>query len=289
MVGRAPDGLTATYPIQGGVVSDFDGVEYMLKALVEQVHAAKKVLSQRPVMILSLPCGISEVEQRAVVEAARACGARKVYLIQEPVAAALGAGVDIFSEKASMVVDIGGGTTDIAILASGRDLVTKSIRHASNDITTALKQFVRDEYSLQIGERTAEEIKIGLGSLGSKTKNRSLVVRGRSAVTGLPQELELTSEKIKNVISKQLRPIAEAIKTLLDEAPTEVVADILSSGIQLTGGGALIPGVDQFLRSETHVDVSVPTNPLTAVVEGSMVALSDPKKYGKIVTVASRE
>lgn len=280
MVGRTPKSIIATQPLVNGVVSDYEITEHMLRMFVDQLHNDHKVLFQRPRMIVGLPCGVTEVEKRAVEEAARSSGARKVYLIQEPIAAAIGSGIDVLGENGSIIVDIGGGTTEIAVIANGRPVITKSLRIAGDEMNDALRQFIREEYSLQIGARTAEDIKTGVGIVGGgDQKSRSMQVRGRNVVTGLPQEIEVTSEKVKSILTKQLRPIIEAVKGVLDETPPELISDIMKDGIHLAGGGALITGIDRLLRSETHIDVNIPKNALTAVVEGASIALANPLTY----------
>ena len=279
MVGRTPKSIIAMQPLVDGVVSDYEVTEYMLRSFVDRLHRVHRVLFQRPMMIVGLPCGVTEVEKRAVEEAAKSSGARKVYLIQEPIAAAIGTGVDVLGEKGSMIVDIGGGTTEIAVIANGVPVITKSVRIAGDEINDAIRQHVREEYGLQIGERTAEDIKTTIGVVGTNHTSRSMSVRGRNVLTGLPQEIEVTGDMIKGTISKQLRPIIEAVKGVLDETPPELISDIMQDGIHLAGGGSLITGIDRLLRSESHIDVNVPKNALTAVVEGAAIALANPAMY----------
>lgn len=279
MLGRTPKNIKASQPVIDGVVSDYEVTEYMLKSFVSTLHKNHKVLMQRPRIVIGLPCGVTEVEKRAVEEAARSAGARKVYLIQEPIAAAIGSGIDIMNERGSMIVDIGGGTTEIAVIAGGRAIITRSIRIAGDEITEAIRQYIRDEYSLQIGERTAEDIKHTIAIVAGEAKNRSTIIRGRNVINGLPQELEINSDMIKNVVAKQLRPIIEAIKSVVDETPPELISDIMKDGMYIAGGGALITGIDRLIRSETHINVNSPKNALTAVVEGAAIALANPLKY----------
>ncbi len=281
MVGRTPRSIVASQPLVNGVVSDYEVTEQMLRNFIDNLHSKHRVLFQRPRMIVGLPCGVTEVERRAVEEAAKASGARKVYLIQEPVAAAIGLGIDVLAEKGSMVVDIGGGTTEIAVIANGSPVITKSVRIAGDEMNDAIRQFVREEYGLQIGERSAEDIKTTVGIVGTSDKPRSMSVRGRNVVTGLPQEMDISSDMVKPVITKQLRPIIEAIKSVIDETPPELISDIMQDGIHLAGGGSLISGIERLLRSETHIDVNVPKNALTAVVEGASIALANPLTFKK--------
>lgn len=286
MIGRTPRSIIAARPLVDGVVSDFEITEYMLKNFVHRLHNQHKVLIQRPRMIVGLPSGVTEVEKRAVEEAARSAGARRIFLIEEPIAAAIGAGVSLMDEKGSMIVDIGGGTTEIALISSGGVVLTRSLRIAGDEITETMIRFMRNEFNLLIGERTAEDIKTTIGIVGPSTKNKRMKVRGRNILTGLPQEITLRSDSIKKSLSNQLRPIIDAIKTILEEAPPELLSDVMEKGIVVAGGGGLITGIDKLIEQETRVHARVPKNALTAVVEGALIALSDIKKYEGVVLVS---
>jgi rod shape-determining protein MreB len=275
----------AVQPLVDGVVSDFEITEHMLRSFVRRIHRMHRVLSQRPRMIVGLPSGVTEVERRAVEEAARSAGAKRVYLIEEPIAAAIGSGLDIHKENAVMIIDIGGGTTEIAVIANGSSIISRSIRIAGDELTAAIISFMRDEFNQQIGVPTAEDIKINIGMVGGKMTPRSMIVRGRNTVTGLPIEIELSSDMIRGCMTRQLRPIVDAIRSVLDEVPTEVLSDIMDNGIHLAGGGALITGIDRYLRSETHVTVRIAENALTAVVEGAARVLADPQKYRQSILI----
>lgn len=279
MVGRTPKSILAMQPLVDGVVSDFEVTQHMLRSFVHDIHRQHRVLSSRPRMIIGLPSGVTEVEKRAVEEAARSSGARTILLIQEPVAAAIGTGIDILSERGSLIVDIGGGTTEIAVMANGVPILSRSIRIAGDELNDVIMSYVRDEFNLQIGKRTAEDVKINIGMVGGKAEPRSMLIRGRNIVTGLPQEIEISSDMVKTPLTRQLRPIIEAVKSLLDETPPEIISDIMEEGMYVAGGGALITGIDRLLRSETHIDVHVPQNALTAVVEGASIALANPQLY----------
>ena len=283
MVGRTPKAIIAARPLVDGVVSDFEITEHMLKHFVHTIHHLHKVLVRRPRMVVGLPSGVTEVEKRAVEEAAKSSGARKIYLIEEPVAAAIGAGLDITDERGCMVVDIGGGTTEIAVLASGGVVVSRSLRIAGDEMTETLIQFIRDEYNLQIGERTAEEIKMRIGAVYTHSDPKSMPVRGRNVITGLPQEIELTSEMVRQPLSKQVRPIVDGVKIVLEETPPELISDIMQRGIVVAGGGGLIAGLDVLIQQESHIEVVVPKNALTAVVEGAAIALKDPERYKDVL------
>lgn len=279
MIGRTPKYIEAVRPIVDGVVSDYEKTEQMLNKYINRLYANNKSITRRPKIIMSLPSEVTEVEQRAVVEVAKSIGARKVYLINESVAAAIGLGLDIHSEKASMIVDIGGGTTEIAVVSSSHTVTAKSIRVAGDEVNEAIRRAVRDEFSLQIGERTSEDLKIGIGVVGGKTKSQSMKIRGRNVVSGLPHEIEVNSNFLKPIIIKQMQPIIDAVKSVLDEAPPEIISDIMDAGIYMAGGGSMIMGIDNLLRSETHISVNMPKNAITAVVEGASIALSDTRLY----------
>lgn len=283
MVGRTPKSIITAQPLIDGVVSDFEITEYMLKSFIQRLHREHRVLLQRPRMIVGLPCGVTEVEKRAVEEAARSAGARKIYLIEEPVAAAIGAGLDITGESGVMIVDIGGGTTEIAVLAGGNVVVAKSLRIAGDEISETITQFMRDEYNMQIGERTAEDIKTRIGAVYKHSDVKTMPVRGRNYITGLPQEIELSSDVLTKPLSKQVRPILDSVKMILEETPAELIADIMQKGIYVAGGGGLIGGIDHLIRQESQIEVVVPKNALTAVVEGASIALSQPDRYKDVL------
>lgn len=285
MVGRTPKSIITAQPLIDGVVSDFEITEHMLKSFINRLHREHRVLMQRPRMIVGLPSGVTEVEKRAVEEAARSAGARKIYLIEEPVAAAIGSGLDITGESGVMIVDIGGGTTEIAVLAGGNVVLSKSLRIAGDELSEFIMQFVRDEYNIQIGERTAEKIKTRIGAVYSHSDAKTIPVRGRNYITGLPQEIELSSDVLAKPMAKQVRPIIDGVKTVLEETPAELISDIMQKGIYVAGGGGLIGGIDHLIRQESHIEVVVPKNALSAVVEGAAIALSQPEKYKDVLMV----
>ena len=286
MIGRTPRSIIAAKPLVDGVVSDFEITELMLKSFVDRLHREHRVLVQRPRMIVGLPSGVTEVEKRAVEEAARSSGARRIYLIEEPIAAAIGSGMKLDDEIGSMIVDIGGGTTEIAILASGGVVMTRSLRIAGDELTTAVHHVLRDEYNMLIGERTAEDIKTKIGAVSKTKTGDKMSVRGRNILTGLPHEIKLPSDVLRLPLTKQLRPIIDAIKTLLEEAPPELLSDIMQKGIYVSGGGALLQGIGSLIEQECKIKVVVPKNALTAVVEGAATALSDPVYYRDVLMVS---
>jgi rod shape-determining protein MreB len=275
MVGKTPQGVIAARPLIDGVVSDFEITEEMLKSFVARLHNEYSVMWPRPRMVIGLPSGVTEVEKRAVEEAARNAGARAIYLVEEPMAAAIGCGLPVKEPTGSMIVDIGGGTTEVAVIALGGIVVSRSLRIAGDELTEAVMQHLRDEFNLAIGESTAERIKLQIGGVGHENKSRKIVIRGRHLLTGLPQEMKLGGEHVRLPLMKNIRPIVEAVRMTLEEAPPELVGDIMQRGILLTGGGALLGGLDKLIAQETHMPVRVVPNALTAVVEGTGQVLED--------------
>lgn len=269
MIGKTPRGIVAARPLIDGVVSDFEITEQMLKHFVKEIHNNFSVFWPRPRMVIGLPSGVTEVERRAVEEAARNAGARAIYLVEEPIAAAIGSGLPVQEPSGSMVVDIGGGTTEVAVIALGGIVVSRSMRVAGDELSEAIMQHMRDEFNLAIGESTAERIKIEVGSVFYEEVSRSLLVRGRNILSGLPLEMTVTPEHVRAPLMKHVRPIVDTIRTTLEEAPPELVADIMARGITLTGGGALLRGLDKLITQETRMPVQAIENALTAVVQGT--------------------
>lgn len=283
MLGRTPPQILAARPLIDGVVSDFEVTEQMLKNFVDRIHREHKVLWPRPRVIVGLPAGVTEVEQRAVDEAAKSAGARRIYLIEEPMAAAIGVGLPVLDPQASMVVDIGGGTTEVAIIANGSVATYRSLRIAGDELSEAVMQFLRDEYNISIGEQTAENIKTSIGAVYAHADPKSMEVRGRNVITGLPESVEISSDVLRGALSQQARPIIDTVKTVLEEASPELVSDVMVRGVVLTGGGALIGGIDHLIRKETKVETTVADNALTAVVEGASHVLSALDQYRSVL------
>lgn len=283
MLGKTPASIKAARPLVDGVVSDFEITEQMLKYFIDQIHHRYKVIWPRPRVIVGLPAGVTEVEQRAVEEAARGAGARKTYLIEEPMAAAIGVGLPVHDSQASMVVDIGGGTTEVAIIALGKIAAFKSLRVAGDELTESVMQFMRDEFGIYIGEQTAEKLKTEIGAVYTHADPKRTTVRGRNVVTGLPQQVEISSDVLRIPLSKQTRPIIDAIRSVIEEASPELVADVMVRGIVITGGGALIGGIDHLIKQETKIFTTVPENALTAVVEGAGLVLSGLDQYQDVL------
>ncbi|MEY3495833.1 MAG: rod shape-determining protein [Actinomycetes bacterium] len=267
MVGRTPGNIVAIRPLKDGVIADFDTTERMLRYFIQKVH--KRRFLAKPRVVICVPSGITGVEQRAVKDAGYAAGARKVYIIEEPMAAAIGAGLPIHEPTGNMVVDIGGGTSEVAVISLGGVVASLSIRTGGDELDDALVQFVKKEYSLMLGERTAEEIKTTVGTAFPVPDESSAELRGRDLVTGLPRTIVVTAEEIRRALDEPLTRIVDAVKTTLDRTPPELCGDIMDRGIVLTGGGALLKGLDERLRHETGMPVIIAEQPLNCVVNGS--------------------
>ncbi|MCX7714685.1 MAG: rod shape-determining protein [Clostridia bacterium] len=270
MLGRTPDAIQAIRPLADGVISDYYLTEQMIKAFIGKV--CKRRLF-KPRIMICVPSGVTEVEQRAVIDAARQAGARKVYIIEEPIAAAIGAGIDISRPRGMMIVDIGGGTSDIAVISLGSIVVSRSVKTAGDEFDDAVIKYIRKKYSLNIGSRTAEDIKISIGCVYPREKDISINVRGGSLLTGLPQTIQVSSEEIREAFEDVVSEIIEAVKDVLENTPPELVGDILEDGILLTGGGSLVYGLDKRLKKETGIDVFLADDIVSCVAKGSGIAL----------------
>ena len=267
MIGRTPGNIVAIRPLKDGVISDFDTTERMLRYFIQKVH--KRRHFAKPRLVVCVPSGITGVEQRAVKDAGYAAGARKVYIIEEPMAAAIGAGLPIHEPTGNMVVDIGGGTTEIAVISLGGIVAVQSIRVGGDELDQAIIAWVKREYSLLLGESTAEQIKISIGSAFPSPGEPDAEIRGRDLVSGLPKTILVTADEIRKAIEEPVSRIIEAVKSTLDTCPPELSGDIMDRGIVLTGGGALLHGLDERLRHETGIAVNIAENPLHAVVMGT--------------------
>lgn len=267
MIGRTPGNIVAIRPLKDGVISDFDTTERMLRYFIQKVH--KRRHFAKPRLVVCVPSGITGVEQRAVKDAGYAAGARKVYIIEEPMAAAIGAGLPIHEPTGNMVVDIGGGTTEIAVISLGGIVTVQSIRVGGDELDQAIITWIKREYSLLLGERSAELIKMAIGSAFPAVGEPDAEIRGRDLVTGLPKTILVTAEEIRKAIDEPVSRIVEAVKSTLDSCPPELSGDIMDRGIVLTGGGALLHGLDERLRHETGIAVHIAENPLNAVVMGT--------------------
>lgn len=269
MVGRTPSHIVAIRPLVDGVVSDFEVTEAMLRYFIDKVHKTKFSLVPRPRVVIGLPYGVTEVERRAVEEAALNAGARQVFLIEEPMAAAIGAGLPIQDATGSMVVDIGGGTTEVAVISLGGIVTSRSLRVAGDELNEDIINYARDQFNLLLGERTAEDIKISIGSAHPQTEKLSFPMRGRDLLTGLPKEIPVTDEEIRKALAKSIASIVDAVKLTVEETPPELLADIMDRGIVLAGGGALLRGLDKLLHESTHMPVYIADDPLSCVARGT--------------------
>ncbi len=271
MLGRTPGNIEAIRPMKDGVIADFEITEAMLRYFIRKVHNRRTLV--RPRIIICVPFGITEVERRAVRESAECAGAREVYLIDEPMAAAIGAGLPITEPSGNMIVDIGGGTTEVAVISLAGIVYSKSIRVAGDKMDEAITQYLKRKYNLLIGERTAEEIKIHIGSAYPNGEIKTMEIKGRDLVAGVPRIMEVNSEEIREAIAEPVYAIVEAVKGALERTPPELAADIVDKGIVLAGGGALLAQIDVLLREETGLPVTIAEDPLTAVVYGTGRAL----------------
>ncbi|MBI4053745.1 MAG: rod shape-determining protein [Candidatus Doudnabacteria bacterium] len=275
MVGRTPAHIVAIRPLVDGVISDFEITEQMLKYFFTKVQQGNLNFFSRPQVVVGIPSGGTDVERRAVQDAALNAGARAAFLIEEPMAAAIGSRLPVQDPSGSMIVDIGGGTTEIAVISLGGVVVSRSIRVAGDEMNESIIQYAREEFNLLLGERTAEEVKIKIGSAYRQKEGAQAVMRGRDMVTGLPKEVVVTDEQIREALSRSVRTIVNTVKEAVEETPPELVADIMSRGITLAGGGSLLRGLDLLVAKETLIPVHVTDDPLTAVVRGTGVVLED--------------
>ncbi len=273
MMGRTPGRIKTIRPLKDGVIADFEVCEKMLRFFIQKVHASRW---SKPRMIICVPSGITGVEQRAVQDAAEYAGARKpVHIIEEPMAAAIGADMPVHEPSGNMIVDIGGGTTEVAVISLGGIVTAQSVRVAGDELDEAVMQWVKKEFSLAIGDRTAEEIKIHMGSAWPLDEELTADIRGRDLISGLPRTIPMTTEQVREALAEPVSAIVDAVKTTLDRTPPELAADIMEQGIMITGGGALLAGLDRRLSHETGMPINIAHNPLFSVVIGSGRALEN--------------
>jgi rod shape-determining protein MreB len=273
MIGRTPGNIVAVRPLKDGVIADFDVTERMLRYFIQKVH--KRRHFAKPRIVVAVPSGITGVEQRAVKEAGYQAGARRVYIIEEPMAAAIGAGLPVHEPTGNMVVDIGGGTTEVAIISLGGIVTSQSIRVGGDELDQAIISYAKKEYSLMLGERTSEEIKMAIGSAYPFEDEPHAEIRGRDLVSGLPKTVVISAEEIRRAIEEPVNTVVDAVKTTLDKCPPELSGDIMDRGIALTGGGALLKNIDERLREETGMPIHMVDNPLDSVVLGSGKCVED--------------
>ncbi|MFZ5516419.1 MAG: rod shape-determining protein [Candidatus Zhuqueibacterota bacterium] len=286
MVGRTPGEIITVRPLKDGVIADFELAERMIRYFIRKVKVNRLV---RPRIAIAIPSGITDVEKRAVRDAAEHVGAREVYLVDEPMAAAIGVGLPINEPVGSMVIDIGGGTTEIAVIALSGIVNDTSIRVAGDEMTDSIVQYFKRKYNLLIGENTAELIKCTIGSAAPYDEKASLTVKGRDLVAGIPKTVEINAEEVQEALTEPVNTIVEAVKLCLEQTPPELSADILDRGIILTGGGSLLKGLDERLRRETNLPIVLTDDPLTCVVRGTGKVLDDLENYQKVLTKTKRE
>jgi rod shape-determining protein MreB len=286
MIGRTPGHIVAIRPLKDGVIADFDVTERMLRYFIQKVHKRRHLA--KPRIVVAVPSGITGVEQSAVKEAGYQAGARRVYVFEEPMAAAIGAGLPVNEPTGNMVVDIGGGTTEVAVISLGGIVTSQSIRVGGDELDQAIITFVKKEYSLMLGERTAEEIKISIGSAFRPAEEPRAEIRGRDLVTGLPKTIVISGEEIRRAIEEPLSVIIDTVKATLDKCPPELAGDVMDRGIVLAGGGALLRGMDERLREETGMPIHLADNPLDSVVLGAGKCVEDFDTLSQVLLAQSR-
>jgi rod shape-determining protein MreB len=282
MLGRTPGNIVAIRPLKDGVIADFEITQAMLRHFIQKVHNRRRMV--RPRVVIAVPSGITEVEKRAVKESAQQAGAREVFLIEEPMAAAIGVGLPVQDASGNMIVDIGGGTTEVALISLAGIVYSRSVRVAGDELDEAVMQYMKRAYNLMIGERTSEDIKIRIGSAYPTGKENSMEVKGRDLVAGLPKTISVTSQEIREALMDPLNTIVDSVRTTLERCPPELSADLVDRGLVLAGGGALLRGLDKLLTEETGLPVHVAEDPLSAVAEGAGKVLSELAFLKKVTT-----
>jgi len=288
MIGRTPANIVAIRPLRDGVISDFDVTEKMLEYFINKVHDKVFMVVPRPRVVVGLPSGVTEVEKRAVYDATLNAGAREAYLIEEPMAAAIGANLDVTSAKGSMIVDIGGGTTEVAVISLGGIVVSRSVRVAGDEMDEDIINYARQKYNLLIGERMAEQAKIAAGSAYPLTEEILFPLRGRNLITGLPEQIEVSSVEIREALSNSVNIIVDTVKSALDDTPPELIADLMEDGIALAGGGALLRGLAERLSEETRMKVYVTPDPMSCVARGAEKVLENLDQLRKVLSNTDR-
>lgn len=287
MLGRTPGNIVAIRPMKDGVIADFEITEAMLRYFIKKVHHRRVLV--RPRMVIAIPSGITEVEKRAVRESAERAGVREVFLVEEPIAAAIGVGMPIQEPIGNMIIDIGGGTTEIAVISLAGTVFSKSIRIGGDEMDEAIVEFLKKNYNLMVGERTAEDIKIKIGSAFSLKEKLTLEVRGRDLVAGLPKAVTVSSEEIRDALSEPIRAILEVTKIVLERTPPELAADLIEHGIVMAGGGSLLRGLDKLISEETGLPVHIAEDPITAVALGTGKILDEIRYLKKVVVPVRHE
>lgn len=280
MIGRTPDHILAIRPLSDGVIADFEVTQVMLKYFIKQAYPKRTIIQPR--VVICVPSGVTEVEKRVLEEATIQAGARKVFLIEEPMAAAIGAGLPLEEARGNMIVDIGGGTTEVAIISLGGIVVSKSVRIGGDEIDASIVDYIKKQHNTMVGEKTAEQIKIQIGSADGTSKEKSMNIIGRNLITGLPKSVEINSKEIHEALKYPISRIIEAIKDTLEKIPPELASDIMESGIMIAGGGALLDGIDRNINMETGMPVYIAENPLDCVALGTGMVLDDMETLKKI-------
>lgn len=288
MLGRTPGNIVAIRPLRDGVISDYHVTEMMLKYFIDKVTGKKLFRFFKPRIMVCVPSGVTEVEKRAVEDAAMQAGARRTHIIEEPIAAAIGAGIDIAKPCGNMVVDIGGGTTDIAVISLGGIVVSSSIKVAGDKFDEAIVRYMRKKHNIMIGERTAEELKINIGTVYPRTEEVSMDIRGRNLISGLPKTIRVTSSEMMEALEEPASSIVEAVHGVLERTPPELAADISDRGIMMTGGGSLLFGLDQLLQEKTNIAVHIADDAISCVASGTGKALDSIEVMDKISTSERR-
>lgn len=287
MIGRTPDHILAIRPLSDGVIADFEVTQVMLKYFIKQVHPKRTIIQPR--VVICVPSGVTEVEKRVLESATIQAGARKVFLIEEPMAAAIGAGLPLEQARGNMIVDIGGGTTEVAIISLGSIVVSRSVRIGGDEIDASIVDYIKKEHNTTVGEKTAEQIKIQIGSADGNAKEKTMNIIGRNLITGLPKNVEINSKEIYEALKYPVSKIIEAITNTLEKIPPELASDIMESGIVIAGGGALLSGIDKKINSETGMPVHIAENPLDCVAIGTGMVLDDIETLKRINNDARRK
>jgi len=288
MVGRTPANIVAIRPLRDGVISDFDVTEKMLHYFINKVHERMVMRIPRPRVVIGIPSGVTEVEKRAVHDAATSAGAREVYLVEQPMAAAIGSGLPITQSRGSMIVDVGGGTTEVAVISLGGIVISRSLRVAGDEMNEAIISYARQKYNLLIGERTAEQAKIDAGSAYPLEQELSVTLRGRNLITGLPEAVDISSVELREALSGPVSVICETVRDAIDETPPELISDLMEYGIQMSGGSSLLRGLDQRLAEELKMQVRVAEDPMTCVAIGAGMILEELDTLHKVLTDMQR-
>ncbi len=289
MVGRTPANMVALRPLRDGVISEYDITQAMLEYFISRAHENSIVLFPYSRVVIGIPSGATEVEKRAVYDAAMSAGAREAFMIHEPAAAAIGAGLPIEEDLGNMIVDIGGGTTEVAVIAAGGGVISRSLRVAGDELDQDIIEYVRSKYNLFIGEQTAEKVKIAIGSAYPLKEEKTVDVRGRNLITGLPESIEISSVEIREALGPSIQVIVDTIKDALDESPPEILADLMDNGICLAGGSSQLQGLTDRLANEVHVRVWVAEDPMTCVARGCGMVLDDMDLYENLLVGIERD